>query len=101
LAIEKFARPTVGKASRGGVPQLRASGGRVINVTSVGGIMPGPMIAAYHAAKAAFEAVSDSKIVGFNSWAHYSRCNGRLQQRFKCGPTDSRNFTAQCSQAAG
>ena len=42
------------------LPQLRASRGRVINLTSVGGMMPGPMIAAYQAAKAALEAVSDS-----------------------------------------
>ncbi len=47
------------------LPQLRASGGRVINVTSIGGIMPGPMIAAYQAAKAAFEAVSDSMRMEF------------------------------------
>src|SRR5277367_549838 len=47
------------------LPQLRASGGRVSNVTSVGGIMPGPMIAAYQAAKAAFEAVSDSMRMEF------------------------------------
>jgi NAD(P)-dependent dehydrogenase (short-subunit alcohol dehydrogenase family) len=44
------------------LPQLRASCGRVINVTSVGGIMPGPMIAAYQAAKAAFEAVRSMRI---------------------------------------
>jgi NAD(P)-dependent dehydrogenase (short-subunit alcohol dehydrogenase family) len=48
------------------LPQLRASRGRVINVTSVGGIMPGPMIAAYQAAKAAFEAVSDSMRIEFS-----------------------------------
>ena len=48
------------------LPQLRASGGRVINVTSIGGIMPGPMIAAYQAAKAAFEAVSDSMRIEFS-----------------------------------
>ena len=47
------------------LPQLRASGGRVINVTSIGGIMPGPMIAAYQAAKAALEAVSDSMRMEF------------------------------------
>jgi NAD(P)-dependent dehydrogenase (short-subunit alcohol dehydrogenase family) len=48
------------------LPQLRASRGRVINVTSIGGIMPGPMIAAYQAAKAAFEAVSDSMRIEFS-----------------------------------
>jgi NAD(P)-dependent dehydrogenase (short-subunit alcohol dehydrogenase family) len=48
------------------LPQLRASRGRVINVTSIGGIMPGPMIAAYQAAKAALEAVSDSMRIEFS-----------------------------------
>jgi NAD(P)-dependent dehydrogenase (short-subunit alcohol dehydrogenase family) len=48
------------------LPQLRASRGRVINVTSIGGIMPGPMIAAYQAAKAALEAVSDSMRMEFS-----------------------------------
>ena len=47
------------------LPLLRASRGRVINVTSIGGIMPGPMIAAYQAAKAAVEAVSDSMRIEF------------------------------------
>jgi NAD(P)-dependent dehydrogenase (short-subunit alcohol dehydrogenase family) len=48
------------------LPQLRASRGRVINVTSIGGIMPGPMIAAYQSAKAALEAVSDSMRIEFS-----------------------------------
>jgi len=48
------------------LPHLRASRGRVINVTSIGGIMPGPMIAAYQAAKAALEAVSDSMRIEFS-----------------------------------
>ncbi len=48
------------------LPQLRASHGRVINMTSIGGIAPGPMIAAYQAAKAAFEAVSDSMRMEFS-----------------------------------
>jgi len=48
------------------LPQLRSSRGRVINVTSIGGIMPGPMIAAYQAAKAALEAVSDSMRIEFS-----------------------------------
>ena len=48
------------------LPHLRASRGRVINVTSIGGIAPGPMIAAYQAAKAAFEAVSDSMRMEFS-----------------------------------
>lgn len=48
------------------LPELRTSQGRVINVTSIGGIMPGPMIAAYQAAKAALEAVSDSMRIEFS-----------------------------------
>jgi NAD(P)-dependent dehydrogenase (short-subunit alcohol dehydrogenase family) len=51
--------------------QLRASRGRVINVTSIGGIMPGPMIAAYQAARAAFEAVSDSMQIEFSPFGVY------------------------------
>jgi NAD(P)-dependent dehydrogenase (short-subunit alcohol dehydrogenase family) len=47
------------------LPLLRAARGRVINVTSIGGIAPGPMMAAYQAAKAAFEAVSDSMRMEF------------------------------------
>ena len=35
-------------------------------MTSIGGIVPGPMIAAYQAAKAAFEAVSDSMRIEFS-----------------------------------
>src|SRR3984885_5725473 len=50
------------------LPQLRASRGRVINVTSIGGIMPGPMIAAYQAAKAALEAVTDSMRIEFSTF---------------------------------
>src|ERR1700676_2726683 len=53
------------------LPQLRASRGRVINVTSIGGIMPGPMIAAYQAAKAALEAVSDSMRIEFSPFGVY------------------------------
>jgi NAD(P)-dependent dehydrogenase (short-subunit alcohol dehydrogenase family) len=53
------------------LPQLRASRGRVINITSIGGIMPGPMIAAYQAAKAAFEAVSDSMRIEFSPFGVY------------------------------
>jgi NAD(P)-dependent dehydrogenase (short-subunit alcohol dehydrogenase family) len=53
------------------LPQLRASCGRVINITSIGGIMPGPMIAAYQSAKAAFEAVSDSMRMEFSPFGVY------------------------------
>jgi NAD(P)-dependent dehydrogenase (short-subunit alcohol dehydrogenase family) len=53
------------------LPQLRASRGRVINVTSIGGIMPGPMIAAYQSAKAALEAVSDSMRIEFSPFGVY------------------------------
>src|SRR5580693_9362395 len=53
------------------LPQLRASRGRVINLTSIGGIMPGPMIAAYQAAKAALEAVSDSMRIEFSPFGVY------------------------------
>ena len=42
------------------LPFLRLSSGKVLNITSIGGIVPGPMLAAYQSAKAAFEAFSDS-----------------------------------------
>lgn len=42
------------------LPEIRSARGRIINVTSIGGIAPTPMIGAYQAAKAAFEALSDS-----------------------------------------
>jgi hypothetical protein len=72
--------------------KLRASRGRVINVTSIGGIMPGPMIAAYQAAKAALEAVSDSMRIEFSPFGvHVSAiCPRRpFPRRCSSGPPSS------------
>lgn len=40
--------------------QLRAARGRIVNVTSIGGLIAFPFMAAYHAAKFGLEAVTDS-----------------------------------------
>lgn len=42
------------------LPKLRAGGGRILNVTSVGGRVATPYMGAYHASKFGLEAVSDS-----------------------------------------
>lgn len=42
------------------LPMLRAARGRVVNVTSVGGLVAGPMLGPYHASKFAFEAITDT-----------------------------------------
>lgn len=42
------------------LPMLRATEGRIVNVTSVGGLVAGPMLGPYHASKFAFEAITDT-----------------------------------------
>lgn len=42
------------------LPMLRAVEGRIVNVTSVGGLVAGPMLGPYHASKFAFEAITDT-----------------------------------------
>jgi NAD(P)-dependent dehydrogenase (short-subunit alcohol dehydrogenase family) len=42
------------------LPALRAGGGRIVNVSSIGGRVALPLVAAYNASKFALEAVSDS-----------------------------------------
>lgn len=42
------------------LPLLRQAKGRIINVSSVGGRIAGPMLGAYHASKFALEALTDS-----------------------------------------
>lgn len=42
------------------LPFLREARGKVINITSIGGIMPTPILGVYQAAKAALEALSDT-----------------------------------------
>ncbi|MEA2361664.1 MAG: hypothetical protein QOD71_809 [Thermoleophilaceae bacterium] len=42
------------------LPSLRAGGGRIVNVSSIGGRVALPLVAAYNASKFALEAISDS-----------------------------------------
>lgn len=39
---------------------LRASQGRIVNITSIGGLVAGPMLGPYHASKFALEAMTDT-----------------------------------------
>ena len=42
------------------LPLLRAARGRIVNVSSIGGLVAGPMLGAYHVSKFGLEAMSDS-----------------------------------------
>lgn len=42
------------------LPQIRAAKGRIVNVTSIGGLIAFPFMGAYHASKFALEAVTDA-----------------------------------------
>jgi NAD(P)-dependent dehydrogenase (short-subunit alcohol dehydrogenase family) len=42
------------------LPLLRAASGRVVNVSSIGGLVAGPVLGAYHVSKFGLEAMSDS-----------------------------------------
>ena len=42
------------------LPQLRTAKGRIVNVTSIGGLIAFPFMGAYHASKFALEAVTDA-----------------------------------------
>lgn len=42
------------------IPALRESRGRIVNVTSIGGLVAGSIIGAYHASKFALEALTDT-----------------------------------------
>jgi NAD(P)-dependent dehydrogenase (short-subunit alcohol dehydrogenase family) len=42
------------------LPMLGAAKGRIVNVTSVGGLVAGPMLGPYHASKFALEAITDT-----------------------------------------
>lgn len=42
------------------LPQLRAARGRIVTVSSIGGLVAGPILGAYHVSKYGIEAMSDS-----------------------------------------
>jgi NAD(P)-dependent dehydrogenase (short-subunit alcohol dehydrogenase family) len=42
------------------IPALRAGRGRIVNISSIGGLLALPLMSSYHASKFAMEAVSDS-----------------------------------------
>lgn len=50
------------------LPLLRGGSGRIVNVSSINGVLPGPYTAAYNASKAALESLSDSLRLELQSW---------------------------------
>lgn len=50
------------------LPAIRRAQGRIINVSSVGGRIAGPMIGAYHASKFAIEALTDTLRQELSPW---------------------------------
>lgn len=50
------------------IPALRAAQGRVVNVTSIGGLVATPFMSPYHASKFALEAVSDCLRLELRPW---------------------------------
>ncbi|CAN5234525.1 SDR family NAD(P)-dependent oxidoreductase [soil metagenome] len=50
------------------LPMLRAARGRIVNVTSVGGLIAGTMLGPYHASKFALEAMTDTLRVELRPW---------------------------------
>ncbi len=50
------------------LPLLRIAKGRIVNVTSIGGLVAGSMLGAYHASKFALEAMTDTLRVELASW---------------------------------
>ncbi len=50
------------------LPLIRQAKGRIINITSIGGKIAGPMIGAYHASKFALEAMTDTLRLELKPW---------------------------------
>lgn len=50
------------------LPLIRAAGGRIVNITSIGGLIAGPMLGPYHASKFALEALTDTLRVELKPW---------------------------------
>jgi NAD(P)-dependent dehydrogenase (short-subunit alcohol dehydrogenase family) len=47
---------------------LRESRGRIVNITSIGGLVAGPMLGPYHASKFALEAMTDTMRIELAPW---------------------------------
>ena len=47
---------------------LREAGGRIVNITSIGGLVAGPMLGPYHASKFALEAMTDTMRIELAPW---------------------------------
>lgn len=50
------------------LPLLRAARGRIVNVTSIGGLVAGPMLGPYHASKFALEALTHTLRTELSPW---------------------------------
>lgn len=50
------------------LPLLRLAKGRIINISSIGGKIAGPLLGAYHASKFALEAMTDSLRLELHPW---------------------------------
>jgi NAD(P)-dependent dehydrogenase (short-subunit alcohol dehydrogenase family) len=50
------------------IPLLRAARGRIVNITSIGGLISGGMLGPYHASKFALEAITDTLRVELAPW---------------------------------
>ena len=50
------------------IPALREARGRIVNITSIGGLVAGSIIGAYHASKFALEALTDTMRIELAQW---------------------------------
>ncbi|MEJ1230937.1 MAG: SDR family NAD(P)-dependent oxidoreductase [Galbitalea sp.] len=50
------------------MPLLRVARGRIVNITSIGGLIAGPILGPYHASKFALEAMTDTLRVELRPW---------------------------------
>jgi NAD(P)-dependent dehydrogenase (short-subunit alcohol dehydrogenase family) len=50
------------------LPLLRVGRGRIVNITSIGGLIAGPMLGPYHASKFALEALTDTLRIELAPW---------------------------------
>lgn len=54
--------------TRAAMPLLRRGGGRIVNISSINGVLPSPFAAAYSASKAALELLSDALRLELKPW---------------------------------